>query len=65
MSGLFKSYMKDVNEYFGDNKSWKQLRDDDDKRIKVNFWDYFYPYASFACFIFGCISGAFALFSGA
>jgi cell division protein FtsL len=61
MSGLFKAYKQDVYQYFNDKITWEHLNDEDSKRAKENRWDYVFPYASFACFIGGCITGAVAL----
>jgi hypothetical protein len=62
MSYLFEAYKKDVNEYFSDNKSWEQVCSGDDDRAVEDIFDYIIPYASFGCFISGCILGACALF---
>lgn len=62
MSSLFELYKEEVNEYFSDERAWRALYDNDEKRAQDNKWDFIFPYSSFACFIFGCISGSFALF---
>lgn len=62
MSGLFKTYKQNVYHYFNDKIAWDYLNDEDDKRAKEDFLDYAIPYASFGCFIGGCIAGAVALF---
>jgi len=64
MSNLFESYIKGVNDYFSDKKSWDELYNEDVERSINDIWSYIFPYASFSCFIFGCISGSYALFSG-
>ena len=62
MSGIFKAWKTDVENYHSDKITWEHLVGEDKKRSVEDFWDYAFPYASFVCFIAGCISGAFALF---
>lgn len=62
MSGLFKTYKVDANNYFTDKILWHHLCDGDDKRAVTYWLDTAIPYSSFACFIFGCIAGGYALF---
>ena len=63
MNNLFESYTKDVKEYYSNNKTWIELSNEDEERTKNSVWDNVCPYASFGCFIFGCILGSCALFS--
>ena len=62
MSSLFRAWKDNVDRFYGDEISWKDIIADDKCRAVVMWWDYAIPYASFACFILGCISGAISLF---
>lgn len=62
MSGLFKAWKDDVDNYFNDKITWEHLNCEDTKRAVDDLWDYAIPYASFSCFILGCVFGGFALF---
>ena len=62
MLGLFEGYQKDVNRFYKDLVSWGFLDSEDNARVKTTFWQYFWPYASFVCFIIGCILGGYSLF---
>lgn len=63
MSGLFKNFKNDIDHYYADKITWNHLHDEDKERAVEDIWDYITPYASFGCFITGCISGALALFT--
>jgi hypothetical protein len=62
MSGLFKAWKEDVDNYFSDKITWEHLQEQDNNRAVEDFWDYAIPYLSFGCFIGGSISGAVSLF---
>jgi ABC-type Fe3+-siderophore transport system permease subunit len=62
MSNLFRSYKRDVDQFFNDMISWESLTKGDANRAKETIWDYIFPYLSLSCFIGGCVAGAFALF---
>jgi len=62
MSSLFKAWKNNVDRFYGDEISWNDIIADDKRRAVVKWWDYAIPYASLACFILGCISGAISLF---
>lgn len=61
-SSLFTAWKADVGRYRTDKITWEHLQSQDDTRAKEDIWDYLIPYASFGCFIAGCISGAISLF---
>lgn len=63
MSNLFKSWKTEVENYYSDRITWGHLQNEDRKRAEQDIWDYVVPYASFACFIAGCIAGAWCLLS--
>ena len=63
ISRMFAAWRSAVDKYFNDKISWDQLNSEDIKRSATTFWDYFFPYLSFGCFIAGCIVGGLALFS--
>jgi hypothetical protein len=62
MNYLFKSYKRDVVNFYEDKISWETMNEEDTKRAIETFWDYFFPYMSLGCFISGCMAGALALF---
>lgn len=62
LSGLLKKFKIDVDHYYADKITWYHLHEEDKVRAVEDKWDYIIPYASFGCFIAGCISGALALF---
>lgn len=62
MSGLFSAWKIDVEHYYADKITWEHLQEQDNSRSVDDFLDYAIPYASFACFIGGSISGAVSLF---
>ncbi|NNU42553.1 hypothetical protein [Ramlibacter montanisoli] len=57
MRNLFDAWKVDVDKYYADKATWDQIQDEDDKRAVTDWWDYTIPYASFACFIGGCVGG--------
>lgn len=61
--GLFRAWKKDSEHFYEDRITWEYLHTEDHMRARDNFWDYFFPYTSFACFIGGCLAGAVSLFS--
>lgn len=63
MSHLFKSYKKDVDLFYQAKLGWMELSNNDDGRAVEKRRDIAVPYISFGCFIWGCIVGAFSLFS--
>jgi hypothetical protein len=63
MSSLYEKYKASVRELYADRITWDYLNDEDNKRAVTDYLDYAIPYGSFACFIFGCIAGAYALFA--
>lgn len=65
MSHVFKSWKQDVEKYYEDKITWAHLQEQDKDRAVEDFLDYAIPYASFACFIGGSMSGALSLFTGA
>jgi hypothetical protein len=62
MAHLLKEYKLGVNHFYGDKITWEYLIEEDEKRAQAGFWSYAIPYASLACFVFGNMAGAFALF---
>ncbi|WP_018993086.1 hypothetical protein [Aromatoleum toluclasticum] len=65
MRNLFESWKTEVTSYYEDRITWQHLQDEDKKRAVADWWDYGIPYASFACFIGGCIAGAWSLLTRA
>ena len=63
MSRLLREYKIGVENFYNDKVSWDYLIEEDKKRSKAGFLDHAIPYASFACFIIGCLLGATALFA--
>lgn len=61
MSNLFDRWKTEVDNYYTDKITWEHLQSEDRKRAAPDCWDYAIPYFSFACFIGGCISGAWSL----
>jgi hypothetical protein len=61
MSSIFETWKTDVESYYADAITWRHLQDEDRKRAVTHWLDYAIPYASFACFIIGCIAGAWSL----
>ena len=64
MSSLFKGWKSEVSNYYADKITWEHLREQDEKRAVADFWDYFLPYSSLACFVGGSTAGAVSLFLG-
>jgi hypothetical protein len=62
MSDISKAWKADVDHYYSDKVTWDYLYAQDKLRAVPSKWDYAIPYASFGCFIFGCILGAINLF---
>lgn len=58
---LFDGWKHDVNTFYQNKISWRQLHDQDDARSGENYKDYVLPYAAFILFIAGSISGAMSL----
>ena len=61
MQNLFVGYKKDANKFLQDSVSWEHLSDEDDLRVNSMCFQYLFPYASFLCFILGCIFGGYGL----
>ena len=62
MLHLFEGYKKDANKFLLDSVSWEHLNGEDELRVSSMRLQYFFPYASFICFIVGCIFGGYSLF---
>jgi hypothetical protein len=62
MLNLFEGYKKDANSFLVDLVAWKHLCDEDDARVSSIQLQYVPPYASFICFVAGCIFGGYGLF---
>jgi hypothetical protein len=61
MSSLFEKWKVDVKSYHLDKITWEHLQSEDEKRAVTRTSDYALAYASFACFIFGAVIGAWNL----
>lgn len=61
MSSIFEKWKADVENYYADSITWAHLQNEDRKRAVTDWWDYAIPYASFGCFIIGCVAGAWSL----
>ena len=57
MSGLFKHWKSLVRDYYSGKTTYDYIVEQDTKKAVQDFWDYFFPYASFSCFIGGSIVG--------
>lgn len=62
MLTLFNGYKKDANKFLLDLVCWKHLSDEDESRVNSMCLQFAPPYASFTCFISGCIFGGYGLF---
>ena len=61
MSNIFGKWKAEVDNYYADSITWGHLQNEDRKRAVTDWWDYAIPYASFGCFIMGCVAGACSL----
>lgn len=59
---LHDGWNADVNSFFSGELTWEVINKRDEKRCKASRWGYILSGGSFACFIFGIIAGAAALF---
>lgn len=62
LSGLFKSWKKDVGQFFTDQLSWELLLKQDEDRVADSKLDHFLPWFSFACFVVGSTVGGISIF---
>jgi hypothetical protein len=62
MWSLFNGYQNDANKFYKNLVCWGFLDSEDNARVKTSFWQYCWPYASFICFVAGCILGGYGLF---
>ena len=62
---LFEKYKEDANKFLADECAWEAVIEADNKRLFRTcwrvFWDNFWPYLSFFCFIAGSLIGGYAL----
>ena len=66
MEWLYKNYRNDSARFFIDEIERDELnRLDDGRSRKQSIWAYLLPYTCFSSFIFGCVTGAYALFGAA
>ena len=61
MSRLFEHWKGLAGAYFGDKASYEYITEEDKKKTGEDFFDYFFPYASFACFVLGAAIGFYSL----
>lgn len=61
LRNLFLKWQEGVADLYADRKDWPTVLAEDKARIKVTFWDYFFPYVAFGLFVMGCGLGFSAL----
>ncbi|MES2013917.1 MAG: hypothetical protein V4445_09205 [Pseudomonadota bacterium] len=66
INNIFKLYRVDANKFLTGEICWMDLTKNDEDRTSPSpckkFWNNFWPYSSFFCFIIGSSLGAVALF---
>ena len=62
LESLFDKYQKLVDDYYLEEKGWKEFLDADNANVDKSLIPYLLCYASFFCFIFGSIVGTWGLF---
>lgn len=59
---VFAEWQSLANAYFKNEMAYESIIEIDKRTAVETFWDYFFPYAAFICFIAGAIFGLLALF---